>query len=227
MKIKYTIHRLSDLVFEIIVPDSYDRAMLFLRPQEYMESPNPKFRQHSFDIWDFAKWYSSIESPNAGFTYATDWSGFNFPLIEAIKCYEKLPDKYLTDYDLVFMKILKQILARVNKEDIPRVYIISYDKKGSVVMYHERYHACYYTNPIYKRVADKLLETIPKQTKNQLIQNLKEMGYHLSVLKNEIQAYLRGKDWSSPAVWKGIDRDTLRRVHQRYDRELSKVKCCF
>ena len=99
-KINYTIKvydeksKLGKNVYQIIVSDSYDRAMLFLRPQEYMECPNPKFRGKSFNIWDYMKWYSIKFNKGKGFTYGIDWDGFNFPLFSAIECYRKTDDEY-------------------------------------------------------------------------------------------------------------------------------------
>ena len=102
MKIKYKINEVKPKVFAVVIEDRYDRAMTFLRVQEFYESPNKKFRGKNFSIWDYMKWYST--EYGKGFTYGTDWSGFNVPLETAYSCYDTLNDRY-TDYDEVMETI--------------------------------------------------------------------------------------------------------------------------
>jgi len=42
--INYKIEKVKPKIFAVIIEDSYDRAMTFLRIQEFYESPNPAFR---------------------------------------------------------------------------------------------------------------------------------------------------------------------------------------
>ena len=44
IKIDYKIEQVKPKVFAVIIEDRYDRAMTFLRVQEFYESPNPAFR---------------------------------------------------------------------------------------------------------------------------------------------------------------------------------------
>lgn len=110
-KIKYTIKQISPGLFAIEVPNKRDLALLFLRVQEFYESPNPKFQNNVFDVIDFLQWYQhspyhldgknnidereSIKSITKSITksinaYVNDWSGFNFPFSVAKDCYAML-----------------------------------------------------------------------------------------------------------------------------------------
>ena len=117
-KIKYTIKQISPGLFAIEVPNKRDLALLFLRVQEFYESPNPKFQNNVFDVIDFLQWYQhspyhldgennideresikSIKSKNKSITksidaYVNDWSGFNFPFSVAKDCYAMLFDSF-------------------------------------------------------------------------------------------------------------------------------------
>lgn len=132
--IKYKIKQIFPGLFAIEVPNQRDLALLFLRVQEFYESPNPEFQNNVFDIADFLQWYekssyhlnideNSIEKSKGKSlkksieAYVNDWSGFNFPLSVAKNCYMKL-FKFnenrkkiipLTIYDKVFLEILDYI----------------------------------------------------------------------------------------------------------------------
>ena len=108
---KYKIKEAAPDVFAVVVKDKYNRAMLFCRAQEYYESPNPKFRNKTFSIWDYMKWYH--EKYGKGFSYGADWSGFNIPLKVITTCYNKL-GKFETPYD----KTMYDIVVKINKQSL-------------------------------------------------------------------------------------------------------------
>jgi len=177
MKIKYTIKEVKKNVFAVVVPDSYDRCMLFLRVQEYYE--NPKYKGKNFDIWEFVKYYSR----NNTFKYAADWEGFNLPYRVAEECYSNVI-KYDTPYDSLMDKILNEINPK------GEAYIIGIDSINGETIKHELCHANYYLNSKYKELADKLILTLPKELFDFLKKNLIRAGYHRSVINDEIQAYM-------------------------------------
>jgi len=116
--IKYKIKEVKPNIFAVIVKDNYDRAMLFCRGQEYYESPNKKFRGKYFSIWDYMKWYS--EEYGRGFSYGSDWSGFNIPFDVLRECYQTAEME--TPYDDVMYEIVCEIERRM--DDTKRAYII-------------------------------------------------------------------------------------------------------
>jgi hypothetical protein len=186
LKIKYTIKQINPNIFVIIVPDSYTRAMLFLRIQEFYESKNKKFRSKKFSFWEYMAWYSSINKNK--FTYPYDWGGFNVPLKVAMEC-QKI-NKIETPYDKQINKIIKEI----SKKNIKLGYIIGVESTKSRTFLHEISHALYYTNKQYKKEMNKITKSLNKKLFMKLKNKLKKMGYCNKVILDELQAYLSTDD---------------------------------
>ena len=210
MKIKYKIREVKPKVFAVVIEDRYDRAMTFLRVQEFYESPNKKFRGKNFNIWDYIKWYS--EEYGKGFTYGTDWSGFNVPLETAYKCYDTLNDRY-TDYDEVMETIIHK-LYELNGDDADG-YIIGAGNTDGDTFKHEVCHGLWYTNSAYKKDAKALLTIIDKKDYEVFENNLLEMGYTDKVIDDEIQAYLCfGHDVENFS--NGVDKAVCNEYHKQF-----------
>ena len=171
---KYKVKKIRDRIYSVVVPDDYDRAMLFLRAQEYYE--NPKFKGNIFDIWDFIKHYSKEKD---GFTYAKDWTGFNLPANKAIQLYSSLSIQSFTKYDTIFNSILLNIRCK-------DAYIIGVDKLKGEIFNHELAHALYYIDNDYKKEVDKL--TYKLENYNGYKRMLIKMGYDSKFVDDEIQA---------------------------------------
>ena len=185
MKIQYSIKEIKPKVFAVIVPDRYHRAMLFMRVQEYYESPNPKFRgKKSFNIWEYIEWYS--RKNNDSFSYAAHWTGFNFPLDVALICYDTLEDVY-TPYDDIMHKIAWDIYE-MNK-DSGKAYVIGVADLTSTTFQHELCHAYYHINKKYKKEMDAITKEIDPKIHKRMLKNLVNMGYTKKVFNDEIQAY--------------------------------------
>ena len=154
--LNYKIEKVKPKIFAVIVEDSYDRAMLFLRAQEFYECPNPAFRGCvDFSFTDYMKWYSK---EYGGFTYGVDWSGFNIPLEIAYACYDTLRDRY-TDYDDVMESIIHKIYEL--NEDSADGYIIGVGNMTGDTFNHEVCHGLYYTDSNYKAIADTQTKLMP------------------------------------------------------------------
>jgi len=188
-------------VFLVLVPDDYDRAMLFLRAQTCYESPSARFRGRPFDLWDYVKYYTQ---EHGSFSYARDWRGFNLPYTAARDCYAALPQRYVTKYDRAFQRLLGDLGARVERPR--RAYIVGADREGSRTAQHELYHARYFTDRAYRARANALLDALPAPLVAQLRRNLLALGYvdDDRILRDELQAFLqalnsrrfaRGLDW--------------------------------
>ena len=184
MKIRYKIQEVLPRVFAIIVPDQYDRGMLFVRTAEFYESPNPKFRNKHFSFFDYMKWYTEQKG---AFSYSEDWSGFNIPLKVARKansdknCLDA-PAICETPYDEIFQRILKEIQGEDG-------YIIGTESVDGQIFSHEMAHALFYTNPAYKKKMKKLVKNLPGRILENLENVLSDMGYCKQVRDDEIQAY--------------------------------------
>jgi hypothetical protein len=198
MKIKYEIKEIHPKVFAVLVPDRYHRAMLFMRAQEFYESPNPEFRGKTFCIFDYMEWYSRTHHNN--FSYAADWTGFNFPFKVVESLYDKMLTKYVyyTSYDVVMMDIIDEVRQALNLKYGPKdkngvskakAYIIGVSDLSSSTFDHEMCHAFYHIYPKYKKDMDAITETMDPKIYKQMCKNLTDMGYTEQVFNDEIQAY--------------------------------------
>lgn len=205
----YKLKRVADKIFAVIVPNKYDLGMLFCRVQEFYESPNKKFKNNKFSIWDYYEWYSKN---NLGFfSYPADWSGFNLPAQVAIDCYKK--NKVETPYDKVFIEILKKI-------KIDTSYIIGMNKIKTSTFYHELCHGLYYTNKEYKKEMDNITNNLSKSNYQKFKNHLKEKGYCSSVTDDEIQAYMATE--INSFMTKGISDKA--KLHKQYKKVFQKYK---
>ena len=66
--------KITQKIFLLEFENQKDITSSLLRFQEHYESP--EFKDKIFTLEEFKKWYSSIKG---GFTYYTDWNGFNIP----------------------------------------------------------------------------------------------------------------------------------------------------
>jgi hypothetical protein len=215
MKIDYKIEEVRPNVFAVIVKDHYHRAMLFLRVQEFYESPNPQFRGKNFSIWDYIEWYSRRNKDV--FTYTFDWGGFNIPLKTAWDCYEKLKE-YESPYDSVMDNIISTIeLKMFNKKNTRNwnAYIIGADSTESDTFEHEICHGLYATNKQYKELVDEVTIAIPLKEYQIFRKNLLDMGYNGIVIDDEIQAYL-STNYDYSKFSKGVSRKLCKELHKQY-----------
>ena len=215
MKIDYTIEEVRPNVFAVIVKDHYHRAMLFLRVQEYYESPNPEFRGKNFNIWDYIEWYSRRNKDV--FTYAFDWGGFNIPLKTAWSCYEKLKE-HESPYDTEMESIIRKIEMKMfNKKNTRNwnAYIIGAPSLDDDTFEHEVCHGLYATNKEYKELVDEVTIAIPFKDYQTFRKNLLKMGYNGIVIDDEIQAYL-STNYEYSKFSKGVSRKLCKDLHKQY-----------
>jgi hypothetical protein len=206
------------LIFAVVVKNNFDRAMLFLRVQEYSESPNRRFRGHPFKLEDYIKWYS-VTNGNGQFTYPQDWAGFNVTMRKCIDCYSELPPDDWNDYDIIFCEMLRHLIRLGATID---TYIIGVDGINTRTYRHELIHAHFSTDKEYRKKVRQEVRKLPKKVSDILRRNLINMGYHDSeyVIVNEIQAYLLGPDWNMTNFSKGVPLKKLRRLRSKIKKNL-------
>lgn len=192
MHINFKIKQFVRNVFVVAVPNMKHRAMLFLRVQEFYESPNRRFKGKTFDVADYLEWYSSSKyagKKNDVQSYIYDWTGFNIPYDVAKRCYTMLKSRpdLMTPYDLYFYDILKFI--EENKHP-GKAYIIGTDKFRSRTTVHELHHALYYLDKDYRDDVHQFFRKIPTKTLKELQKVLIGVGYEKHVLYDELMTYL-------------------------------------
>ena len=169
------------------MPDQYELGMLFLRYQEFYESPNKQFNNKPFTILEFMNWYRK-EMGDISFTYPEDYIGYNIPLESMVKCHGSIPDGDHNTYDRFMFLIITKLL---NSNVTYAIGVPNYlTKKTDSTFRHEVAHALWFTNPLYKYEMEQLISKINKTQYAKLTKVLKEQMYGSKHYADEIQAYL-------------------------------------
>lgn len=193
MKRPFTIKEVKPRIFLFEFKDRYDMCMYFLRYQEFYESPNPKFRGHEFEIFDFMRWYTK-KFGKGKFSYPDDWNGFNIPSNIIWDMWNKhlIPDKNLYDYEMY--GAWKECNAKLNLGDDSRLinqfYIIGVMKGRRATLSHEIAHGLFTLYPEYRKEMTKLVKALDPKIKETLFKGLKKLGYTSKVYIDESQAYM-------------------------------------
>lgn len=215
MELKCEIVQFKNNCFALIIDNTYDRAMSFCRYQEFYESPNSKFRNKSFSIWDYMAWYS--KKHKKGFSYGADWEGFNLPVFVFKECNSKnLPE---SPYDFFMRKVLEEVYSMSQNPE--KAYLMGVKNITDSLFKHEFCHALWGSKPKYKKEAKQVLHTIPKQDFNNLKNNLIEAGYNKKVVEDEIHAYLMF-GWSRAFFKTNVDSEKLKIYSKRMHKALNK-----
>lgn len=188
---EYKVKEVSPRIFAVEVKDSYDRAMLFLRSQEFYESPFDEFRGHHFDVFDFMDRYRKWKGLEY-FSYPEDWGGFNVPgeiaevcTKHAIVGYDMVP----TQYDYIMHNIIRDVKVQVLHGE--KFYLLGVDSfESSRTMQHELAHGLFYVNDAYKQEMANLVANMPINIYHAMRMILVDMGYCDDVIADEIQAYM-------------------------------------
>ena len=168
-----TRSRIGDRIFLVRFETQYALASSFLRFQEHYESS--RFRNRVFSLEQFMDWYAA----RAGaFTYYEDWSGFNVPSTAFAPFYQGRFDPLLEKE--------KRLLRLFERESTP-FYVIGVAADQSLT--HELAHALFFTRPAYRRAVRNAMR--PYNTAA-IRKRLMALGYHRSVLTDEVHAYLIG-----------------------------------
>lgn len=151
----------------------------FIRFQEYYESPNPDFRNKIFTLGQVRNWYSIKYGSDS---YHNDWIGFNFPskVLEPFR--QGLFDP-LTNEEKVLLELLKY--------RYDNFYIIG--AQDDSVLRHELAHALYGYNKQYAQSIDTIIK-LHKKDLQKITQYILDKGYDISVVNDEIQAYITDND---------------------------------
>lgn len=179
----YKLTKLSDRVYVLQFDNLYDLGMHFVRYQEFYESSNPRFKGQKFTIIDFMEYYAKDFSKRNLFTYPKDWDGYNIPMA-VISNVQNMGIDDFNKYDAFMLKLI---------EDIPyanECYILGSRIGDLGTMEHEIAHSLYFTNPEYKKEMLSIIESLPQEYIDDLIEYLARMGYHSDVYYDEIQAFM-------------------------------------
>lgn len=223
MKLLFKIKQIKPQIFLFEFTNQYNMNMHFLRYQEFYESPNPKFRNKSFTIFDFMEWQAKTEG-KGNFTYITAWSGFNIPSDVMSKCLNFIYDSNLAyqnpDYNKYDqnMKAAYEKCAKLSKQN--NFYIIGCLKGNERTLQHEIAHGLFYLNSEYKKEATKLVKALPKRIRTSMQKMLAKNGYTKQVFIDEINAYF-STDTKGDLINRGIKAnnkdDAFKELFKKYN----------
>lgn len=206
------VKEIAPRIYYASIEDTYDRAMLFCRYQEFYESPYKNIRNKYFTLPVFMRTYTK-ERRAEMFTYPYDWSGYNIPS----KVLEKANNIFYkeTEYDVIMNDIYFYCgIDSQNKNNGERCnwYLIGAGDSDIQTMNHEIAHGMYYTNKEYKKSCSILLDTIKDSVYSSIKKSLIKLGYvdDDKIIRDEIQAFL------STGVHKSFDNKDVRKYSKKF-----------
>jgi hypothetical protein len=209
-----TLSRYAQRIYTLDCEDRWDLGMLFIRPQEYVESVNPEFRGHVFNLDSFKLWYSQTYNEGGKFNYPNDWAGYNVSgkALRAVFI-DKRPEDF-NAWDSFMVKVASLVRQHVNHDDYYLIGAADESAKN-----HELAHALWNTNKTYRDAQKEALASIPGEARAMFHMNISKMGYSDEVIEDELHAYL-GTDMHSE-VAKGVDKSVYEAAEAKARRMFS------
>ncbi len=179
-------------IFHLRFENAYDCAMHFVRYQENYESP--VWRDKVFTLLEYMDWYAKTQSdwkkPKGRrdkyemFSYPSDWGGFNVPsyVFDRLDLHT-IPD--INTYD----EFMQSVVGLIRSTGVNRFYLIG-TTEGPDYLDHEISHGLYYTDEVYRKTAEALLEEAGPYVFDRIKNWLTSGGYCEEVIVDECIAYL-------------------------------------
>jgi hypothetical protein len=197
----FRLEKVKDKIYHLEFAKQYDLCMTFLRYQEYLECPNPNFREKPFTIVKYMQWYNR---ENGHFSYPEDWGGYNVS-ISVVHEVQKLgiPDPNM--YDSLIGGIVDII------DDDEGYLIGSY--VGGDSYEHELVHGEYFINDKYRNAVNQIIKNMNPDLYKRLAGKLIESGYSGSdhIIFDEINAYSVTGDEEFGLIVKGKEYKRVRK----------------
>lgn len=173
------LREVAPAVFLAEFKAQYLLAATFMRLQEYYESPLRGFRGHHFT---HERYMDAYAAKYGNFTYTVDWEGFNVPGNIVVRFFSLFRD--LSRKETVLHEAMLPVMERWGD----CFYLIGSTAGDTGILKHEMAHGFYYLDPEYKGEMDAI--TAGWRCAAGFRKVLLKEGYHLSVVKDETQAYM-------------------------------------
>lgn len=173
------IYKKSGGLIQLVFDTQKELTMTMGRVQEYYESANKNLYRQVFSLETFI---SEFTDDMGRFDYYESWVGFNVP--------GEIMDDFIAKFDLTHREASLWNLLGRSFEDMDRYYVIATKINDADTMDHELVHAIYYLNPEYQTAANQLIRQLDPTVKHGMGKVLLDMGYAVSVLDDEVNAYL-------------------------------------
>ncbi len=168
-----TVRQLLPGIFHLVMANQRELAQMFLRFQEYSESPF--FRGRIFTLGEYKAWYTRVQGQ---FSYYEDWAGFNIPSRVFAPFYRK-EFKYQTRREKMMLDLFQGVEGRF--------YVIgTYEGDRPETLKHELAHGLFFTSDAYRDEVRRAMFGVPTTKFSRKL----AVGYHPAVFEDEIHAYL-------------------------------------
>jgi hypothetical protein len=184
------VEQLRPQVFHVYADSQRELGMLFLRYTEFYESKYDHIRGKQFTLVQQMSAYcrEHLLSPDADWSYTTDWSGYNFPA-ETIRQVHDLGILDPNHYD----SLMYGLHGMIEAETVGKpAYIIGTScSSKQTTLDHELAHAMYYLNEDYRKWVGRILDFFTyRHLVAKLGSRLASQNYPSKVHADEIQAYI-------------------------------------
>ena len=180
----YTFTEIKKNVYLVEAETQYDLCSMFVRPQEFYESPFDNIQGKYFSLEEFMDTYAKSKGD---FTYFNDWSGFNFPCWVFHRFFETF--RYdLREKEIILRQGIMGLHSRKNIAE--KFYVIGSLKGQARVINHEVAHAYWHFYPEYQEKMKTLIATLDDNLFELACNSLLAQGYCEATLMDELQAYL-------------------------------------
>jgi len=191
LKMPWTISEIRRGVLLVEADTQYEISSMFLRPQEFYESPFDKIKDQHFLLENYMDLYAEKYGT---FSYYSDWCGFNIPS-HVLRRFFKVFSEDLNHKEIILRYLIQTVRPNFDgsldlKDD--NFYLIGCckEKKNKETIKHETAHAYYYLHPKYSCKMVKLINDLSDDLFNRAENTLREMGYAGDFIYDELQAYL-------------------------------------
>jgi ribosomal protein S9 len=190
-------------------------ALAFCRVEEYYEGPK-KVNKKYLSLEGFIDAYMTKDGR---LDYFHEWTGFNIPgNVFTEWFYQNASDK--TKWEIA---LAQEVSIQLNMNE--PFYVIGGVKGDIEVIDHEIAHALFYMNKEYRIEMNDLNYNFNKQYRMQyckVVNKLKEMGYGVNVIRDEIQAYMSTSKKRELVTRFGLDYNTILPMLKQYRKVLSR-----
>jgi len=165
----------------------YKIASMFMRLQEFYESPIEGIKDSYFTVEQYMDAYAEL---NGNFTYTKDWVGFNIPGHKVVDFFNVFSPNLTMKEAKLYSRL------RLSIENLQRYgtlfYVLGVYRQKDIE--HESAHALWYLDPLYRKDMKENISKISYANYSLLSESLIKMGYDHEMVEDEIQAYLATSD---------------------------------
>lgn len=185
----FTLRKVRSQVYHLSFDSSRELAMTFVRYTEFYESKYDHIRECQFTLVQQMSAYCQehLKNKDAGWTYCSDWSGFNIP-VSVISDVHELGILDPNHYDS-FMKGIQEMID-CDTLGMPAYLIGTATTAAIETLRHELTHAMYYVDKEYRRYVIRAISSASSGLLFQLGQCLFSANYPSKVHADEINAYI-------------------------------------